>query len=209
MVASAVGVFLFFLVTSLHTDWVLLEWYLYPVALHVIFLASIEVPGDNNGSKKTALKCATLICAFGCVALIGVRNSRLAYHQGALVDAARRMQSFFASDPRAVIAMGDRAGAVGQALPNRLIQLEGLVMDHAYLEAFRSARSLSDVFDHYHVDYYIATGARRESDGCYTTWEPSQAGRDSFRLESHICAPVVMTFTLDGNTTTVFRLKKG
>jgi hypothetical protein len=208
ILASVAGILLFFLVTSLHTDWPLLEWYLYPVALHAIFLAFLDAPAAADGKNgDLAIGIATMICALACVSLVGVRDSRLAYHQGALVEAARRLQRLFADDPRAVIAMGDRAGAVGQALPNRLIQLEGLVMDREYLETFRRAQSISDVLDRYGVDYYIATGARLESDGCYTTWEPSQAGADSFRLESHVCAPVVATFTLDGNTTVVFRLR--
>jgi hypothetical protein len=92
-------------------------------------------------------------------------------------------------------------------LPNRVIQLEGLVMDKAFLGYLRHATSIMDVLKRYGVDY-VATGPRVQAESCYLTSEPSQAGDDSFKLKSRVCAPVVDTFTLDGYATVVFRTNK-
>jgi hypothetical protein len=132
----------------------------------------------------------------------------MAEHQGALVQAAQRLQLLFAKQPDAVIAMGDRAGSVGQLLPNRLIQLEGLVMDSKFLENLHHSKSIAELLKKYDVHYYVATGSRRNDDGCYTTWEPSQSRGDSFKLESRLCAPVVDAFTIDGYTTIVFDVSR-
>lgn len=204
---SVLGVLLFYVVISLHSDWNILEWYLYPIALHLIFVSTVARTSKPIRSFGL-LKATAVACAVGSLVLVGFRNSRMAEHQGALVEAAQRLQRLFANEPDATIAMGDRAGAVGQALPNRLIQLEGLVMDSDYLTGLRHSGSIMEILKRYNVHYYIATTSSRNDDGCYTTWEPSQSRGDSFKLQSRVCAPVVATFTLDGYTTVVFDVSK-
>ena len=71
----------------------------------------------------------------------------------------------------------------------------------------RHVTSIMDVLKRYGVDY-VATGPRVQAESCYLTSEPSQAGDDSFKLKSRVCAPVVDTFTLDGYATVVFRTNK-
>jgi hypothetical protein len=133
-----------------------------------------------------------VVCAVASLAFLGVRNARLAERENAMVEAGLRLRNLLAAEPTAVIAMGDRAGAVGELLPNRLIQPEGLVMDKAYLvDYLRRSKSIIDIIRRYSVDYYVATPARPGGLGCYVTREPETAGEDSFQLTSRLCAPLI------------------
>jgi hypothetical protein len=202
---SLLGVPLYCTVISIHSDWMIWEWYLFPTALHVIFLTLLDA--QHPAASSNRLGYATMLCALASLAFVGVRNARLAMHENAMVEAGLRLRDLLAAEPDAVIAMGDRAGAVGELLPNRLIQLEGLVMDKAYLTYLRQSTSLTDIFRRYGVDYYVATAARSDGAGCFVTSEPEKAGADSFHLSSRLCAPVVASFTLDGYNTLLFDVR--
>jgi len=60
-----------------------------------------------------------------------------------------------------VYAMGDRAGLVSYLSGQKMIQLEGLVMDKNYLENINRQESLNFVLNNYNVDYYITAYAKR------------------------------------------------
>lgn len=208
---SALGVLLFYSVNSVISDWPILAWYLYPMALHLILLAVLDRTASNAPRWMTLslpLRVLAASCALGALGMVGFRNVRHAGHQEAVMLAAERIQRIVSGQPGATIAMGDRAGAVGEIVPNRVVQLEGLVMDRDYINRLHQSKSINELLRGYKVDYYVATNPRAENDGCYTVWEPGESRGESFRLEGRICATVVASFTLDGWHTVVFRLRE-
>lgn len=201
---SATGVVGYFLLNSLRSDWGIEEWYLYPVALHVILLAFGSTYYTDSPIRHSSLQIATLALAVAAFFLVPFRDALYARRQAPLVEAARLIKDRFAGDGSAVFAMGDRAGAVGEVLPNRLVQLEGLVMDRKFLQDMRSASSILSVLKDYGVDYYIATAPRPMGHDCYATSEPSQSHGYSMKLHSVVCAPIAADFTVAGAHTVVF-----
>jgi hypothetical protein len=101
------------------------EWYLYPVALHVILLTFGSAHADIP-IRRSSLQFATLALAATAFVLVPFRDELYARRQAPLVEAARLLKDRFAGDGSAVFAMGDRAGAVGELLPNRLIPPLGI-----------------------------------------------------------------------------------
>jgi len=102
--------------------------------------------------------------------------------------------------------MGDRAGAVGEYLPNRLVQLEGLVMDRHFLDSLRRADSILPVLKEYGVSYYVATNPVPGANGCFITTEPAQSKGYSHRVRTTLCQKIVGDFWVDGWHTVVFRI---
>jgi hypothetical protein len=107
-----------------------------------------------------------------------------------------------------VYAMGDRAGTPGYLLHEPLIQLEGLVMDEAFLANIRKQRPLAEVLHEYGVRYYIATNPV-ESRGCWLTAEPLVAGPDAPHMHGIFCMQPVAEFPHSGYNTVIFDLRAG
>jgi hypothetical protein len=104
-----------------------------------------------------------------------------------------------------VYAMGDRAGTPGFLLPEPLIQLEGLVMDKAFLANIRRQRPLPEVLHEYAVRYYIAINPV-VSHGCWLTAEPLVAGPDAPHMRGTFCIQPVAAFPHSGFNTVIFDL---
>ena len=89
---------------------------------------------------------------------------------------ARRLQEFSRQHP-GVYAIGDVAGTPRWMFKQPIVQLEGLVMSHAFIDRIRRRQSLGQVFRDYHVNYYVATapwGADKlDKNGCHEFLEPS------------------------------------
>jgi hypothetical protein len=69
----------------------------------------------------------------------------------------------FMEDKDGIVAMGDRAGLIGYLINNPIIHLEGLVMNHKFLDYIKSG-NLYNVFKDYNVDYYITITAEEIND---------------------------------------------
>jgi hypothetical protein len=90
-------------------------------------------------------------------------------------------------------------------LSSPMIQLEGLMMERAYLDRLRAQPRLGTVLREYGVRYYVSSDATLEG-GCYRTSEPSQAGPDSAHMVGVFCQQPVATFDHEGFTTRVFEV---
>jgi hypothetical protein len=102
--------------------------------------------------------------------------------------------------------MGDRAGRVGFLVPNRVIQLEGLVGAPDLLHAIAARANLLDVLRARGVRYYIGT-RMDESAGCFLGEEPKimQSGAASPRMTGRFCsAPVLRQVDNRGVVTMIF-----
>ena len=99
--------------------------------------------------------------------------------------------------------MGDRSGTAAYLASSPIIQLEGLMMDEAYLQKLRAQPPLSSVLRNYGVTYYISSGAMLKG-GCYEVSEPLQAGPDSAHMSGIFCQQPVATFLHDGVSTRIF-----
>jgi hypothetical protein len=107
-----------------------------------------------------------------------------------------------------IYAMGDRAGTPGYLLHEPLIQLEGLVMDKAFLTNIREQRPLAEVLREHGVRYYIATNPV-ESHGCWLTAEPLIAGPDAPHMRGTFCIQPVAEYPHSGFNTVIFDLADG
>ncbi len=74
-------------------------------------------------------------------------------------------------------AIGDVAGTPRWIFNQPIVQLEGLVMSHAFIDRIRRRQSLGQVFRDYHVNYYVATAPwdadKLDKNGCREFLEPS------------------------------------
>ena len=199
------GALLFYVTTSLRSDWMIWPWYEYPLALHVASLATLG-PLGRLPRFATGLGLASIGSVVLALLLVVPRNAHEAARESSMVRAALELRSRLADQPEAVLAMGDRAGAVGEYLPNRVVQLEGLVMDKRFLDSLHTAHSILPLLRQYGVTYYIATNPRLRDDGCFATVEPAQSKGDSPRVETTICGGVAHEFWVDGWHTVVFRI---
>jgi hypothetical protein len=86
-----------------------------------------------------------------------------------------------------------------------LIQLEGLVIDKAFLANIRAERPLAEVLHEYGVRYYIATNSV-ESHGCWLTSEPLVAGPDAPHMRGTFCMKPVAEFPHSGYNAVIFDL---
>jgi hypothetical protein len=204
---SAASVAAYYAVTSLRSDWTVLQWYEYPFALHLMALVLVDIPETELLGARRWIAYAATASAVVALTLIGIRNVAQGERQTTMYATAQAIKKFLADKPYAVVAMGDRAGYVGSALPNRVIQLEGLVMDRQFLETMRQATSLRPVLDHYGVNYYITTNPIAYGASCYLTWEPAQSKGDSVRVRNDICDKIVFEYLRDGFRTVVFEVR--
>jgi hypothetical protein len=98
--------------------------------------------------------------------------------------------------------MGDRSGTPGYMVSSPMIQLEGLMMDRAYLDRLRIQPPLDSVLREC-GKYYVSSEATF-NDGCYRTREPLQAGPDSARMIGIFCQQPIAIFTHEGIITRIF-----
>ena len=87
-----------------------------------------------------------------------------------------------------------------------VVQLEGLMMDKAFLEQIRGQRNVVDALNAYHVHYYIATNPQAVN-GCEAVREPVQAGPTSKVMRGTLCQAPVYAFTFCGTRTLVFDME--
>ncbi len=176
---------------SLLSDWPLWIWYLYPfltAALGVfLILGTRQETWWIKGSRFAPAIIA--LAAFLVAARSAAHAIQVAIHpkdqQYEIYYASRDLQTFAATHP-GIYAMGDRAGMIGYMLHDPVVQLEGLVMDKAFLQNIRKERDLSETLKSYNVRYYIANNPE-SLNGCLSVREPVQAGPTSHTMHGTFC----------------------
>ncbi len=175
------------------SDWPLWYWYFYPLVLASMgSLAAwtARYPLSSRQWSRLAIGAAVLIA--GYTAAFHIHHPP---RKNPDLLLAREVADFAKTHPD-IYAMGDRSGTVGYLLPSRLIQLEGLTMDRAYLQRLRTQPSLQAMLHEYKVRYYISANAVVEN-GCYLVREPAQAGPDSARMSGAFCQTPLAVFSHD------------
>jgi hypothetical protein len=87
----------------------------------------------------------------------------------------------FLQGKNGIIAIGDAAGEPGYFIDNPVIQLEGLVMDHKYLEEIKKGDFIS-ILENYNVDYYVTiTSIKKDSAWHFT--EPWNHHKNIINME--------------------------
>jgi hypothetical protein len=205
--------FLFLVALSVLSDWPIWSWYSYPLVASGMGASALLLAADSPLAERVvrALRwpaLALLVLVWFTFVVSRWGNARRPDKVGysiylEAVDIAR----FDGTHP-GVYAMGDRAGTPGYLLHEPLIQLEGLVMDKAFLGNIRSQRSLAEVLREYGVRYYIATNPV-QSDGCWLTAEPLVAGPDAPHMSGKFCMQPIAQFPHSGYNTVIFDLAAG
>jgi hypothetical protein len=182
------------------SDWPLWYWYFYPLLLSS-FGCMAALAARFRPSRRTwvvSAVCVTVV-SLGYTAAYNVLHPP---RKNALFLAAQDIAQFAETHP-GVYGMGDRSGTAGYMLSSPMLQLEGLMMDRAYLDRLRTQPPLDSVLSEYGVKYYVSSDATFE-DGCYRTREPLQAGPDSASMLGIFCQQPVAIFTHEGITTRIF-----
>jgi hypothetical protein len=199
---------------SILSDWPIWPWYLYPLigsglgAAALVTAAVADGPGNSGQRLFTMTRLpavALLLVVWIALGLSQWRNSTRLDKLGFSIYLGAVDISKFAQSHPGVYGMGDRAGAPGYLLPDPLVQLEGLVMDKAFLANIRAQRPLQGVLHDYGVRYYVATNPDLQ-DGCWHAAEPLQAGPDSPRMRGTFCMKPLAHFQHSGYHTLIFDL---
>ncbi len=208
---------LFYIQTSLRSDWALWRWYFYPLILSfIMFFAPLNTIADSikfKISQKAQIAALYVILA-GTFILPIIAYNKIVYKthfSPPLFQAGMQIANFAKTHP-GTYAMGDRAGVVGYLLESPIVQLEGLVMDKHYLKLLENSKHIVDILDHYQVDYYIGYNLRlfgydlRQSpNNCFTIVEPSQSGGYSRQIESQLCWEEIFYCKFGNETNRIFQ----
>lgn len=193
------------------SDWHLWSWYVYPFvvatagALLLGFsLLPVRKRLDSGLTRRSMLAA---VCA--AILLFAVVDA----HQSTVVrERNNNCYQFgldlegFARTHEGVYAMGDSAGTASYLIHQPLVQLEGLMMDEAYLDNVRKQRNVEEVLASYNVRYYVVSFPHL-TDGCYQVVEPAQAGPDSMKMRGRLCMAPVAKFDAGGFPLVVFDLQ--
>ena len=210
-ITALISVPIYYLQTSLRSDWRLWFWYFYPLMLSVIMLAiplnRIFVSYNDFNLKIKQLEFlqqSFILFALSVISLFTFNKlNNLNYDPIAV--AGIKILDFEKNNP-GIYAMGDRSGTVGYLLKSPLIQLEGLVMDTKYLNLLEKSSNIEDVLNKYNTSYYIGTALKKNENNCYMVIEPLQSNGYSRRVESQLCWEEVLRFTvkdsIQGDATT-------
>jgi hypothetical protein len=148
--------------------WNIWPWYSYLVAIFMaliiarsVYLAALllELPGQ----RLSAAAAMALIAVWACSRSIDFvrhsmpahpRSSELTFNQATL----KMLDAFFPpSEPRILVAMGDRAGGLAYWGRDRLsvVQTEGLTLDLAYIRARLANRAAEYLEQRFAIDFLI------------------------------------------------------
>lgn len=199
--------FLHLLALTILSDWPLWSWYLYPLVLATmgsLLVAFSRQPRVEHISNRRfgrylPFTAVLVICAFAVVEARRTEISNRCYTYGKDVER-------FAQTHNGIFAMGDASGTAAYLTDRPLIQLEGLVMDRAYLENIRQLRNLNSVLADYGVRYYVSPNPIL-TDGCYHTIEPAEAGRDAPHMQGTFCMKPIAAFQEGHDSLDIFDLQ--
>jgi hypothetical protein len=186
------------------SDWPLWGWYFYAIrpafCISAVVLLSLRPVLYVIQRREVAV----LLMLFSCIKIATSRwdSERT---QTAILQAAVDIEEFSATHP-GIYAMGDRSGTPGYLLSSPLVQLEGLVMDRAFLDEIQNQTPLQDVLERYHVRFYVASTDKPYSQ-CFHAIEPAMAGPAAPHMRSDFCLEPVATFTHNHVETLVYDLQ--
>jgi hypothetical protein len=204
LIAPLIFTPLYFLLLSALTDWCFSDWYFYPVRIAFCAAAAFvfshpAIVAWTNRSTMVQI-CAALIATVVLLSTWWTVNPGQLY----VYQTGADMVEFERTHP-GIYAMGDRAGKVGYLMRNPLVQLEGLVMDKAFVKMMADHRPLLDVLHHYGVKYYIAS-SHSPFTGCFHAVESYQAGPRSPTLQADFCNEPIARFSHGDVETLVYSL---
>ena len=190
------------LLSSSLSDWPMWPWYAYPF---VVATAGAILVGFSRReasqcfrsppARRFAVVAASVtILLFAAVDMRQTSTQRLkknnCYVYATDLDAFSRTHA-------GTYAMGDCAGSPAYVIQQPLVQLEGLVMDRAYLDNIKEQRDLKQVLASYGVRYYLIP-APNLVDGCYRAVEPAKPGPDTLKMRGEFCMPAIASFQQGG-----------
>ncbi len=193
----------YFALLSFRSDWWLSDWYLYPVRVGVACAMALVL----SAPVWQGLLSRTVVQALGALAALAVlmgTSWKVNEGQLAVYQTAAALVEFEKTHP-GIYAMGDRAGKVGYLMRSPVVQLEGLVMDKAYLGFMKRSAPLNEVLRHYKADYYVGS-SHEPFDRCFTAVEPYQSGDRSPKVVGEFCERPVARFTFGGVETLVYKV---
>lgn len=196
---------LYFLLLSALTDWCFSDWYFYPIRIALCASASFVL--SQSTLKDWSTKWFSVQIGAVSIAVVALFSSWWTVNPGQLYvyQAGADMAEFEQTHP-GIYAMGDRAGKVGYLMRSPLVQLEGLVMDKAFVKMMVEQRPLLDVLHHYGVKYYIGS-SHAPFEGCFKAVESYQAGPRSPKLQGQFCEEPIARFTHGDVETLVFEVR--
>ncbi len=202
---------IYYLQTSLRSDWPIWPWYYYPLLLSLLMLAlplnhifcSTKFNISRNLERVFPISVLIVMIFVLFFSYIDV-SKRQGLNADPLHLAGIEILKFEKDHP-GIYAMGDRAGVVGFLLDSPLIQLEGLVMDKNYLTMFEKSNSIEDVLNTYNVDYYVGTDLKKLQNNCFTVIEPVKSGGYSRKIESILCWKEVLMFKIGSKSSYILK----
>lgn len=213
-VSALVFVPIYYYITSIRSDWPIWRWYFYPLVFFLAVLSPTLISWADRfiilAHKRLWIpkSAMTLSVVIGISLVFGYFGyaylPRLTQINSRHFEALQ-LQEFAKSNP-GIYAMGDRAGLASYLMRQPMVQLEGLVMDHEYLQRLETAKDLDSLLRSYNVDYYIGHAWSNRSDGCYMIKEPMFSHGESRNITSKLCWPVVQEVKKrSGDTIKIFK----
>jgi len=199
LVVYLIGTALLYIQNSLRSDWNIWPWYFYPFPVSIL-LASKEAD-FNLKNVAGYYRYAFYIVVITLPVFLLYLFTLTAPREPEVMNTAALKVNEFEKNNKGIYAMGDRAGIVGYLLKSPLVQLEGLVMDTAYLNSLKTEKKVRDLLNNYKTDYYIVSNPKKINDSTYLVSEPSQSHGYSYKLQDTISWPVMMDFIQQSNYT--------
>jgi hypothetical protein len=174
------------------SGWVLFPWYLYFFVMTLGAATALFVVRLRRWDALRSIGIPLGAVIFGFLLLVLVKVETPDPAQQAAPANAAQLRAFAAANP-GVYAMGDAAGAPAWVMGQPIVQLEGLVMSHDFLDRIRDQQPLQQVFRDYHVDYYVMMRPISEQDGCrgFSEPNPAQASPRARHMSMTTCTPPV------------------
>ena len=196
---------LYFVLLSGLTDWCFSDWYFYPI--RIAFCAAAAFVLSHPGVANRVAQWGRWQVGAVLIATLALLTSWWTMNSGQLYvyQTGADIAEFERAHP-GIYAMGDRAGKVGYLMRSPLIQLEGLVMDKAFVKMMAERRPLLDVLHHYGVKYYIGS-SHAPFTGCFEAVESYQAGPTSPTLKSRFCEEPIARFMHGDVETLVYEIR--
>ena len=177
--STALGAQVLYLSTQ--SGWYVWSWYLYlvPFVFLLALVLLLDAPSRRLDGRRW-VKLLPLTAAVLVVLPACARHLEIALEPGdpdsSFIAHARVTASWIDDHlpPDAVLAMGDRAGSLGYLVDRPVVQLEGLVESHEYLEALRAGTVAGFLRDHRVTHLVIDSDPSEQpgASGCVEHSEP-------------------------------------
>jgi hypothetical protein len=178
------------------SGWSLFPWYFYLFFMALGVAAALLTAQLTHWSPRRWVAIA--VGAVVSVGMVRVLIGGLTPDpwQVEIAAVAERLQVFSLDHP-GVYAMGDAAGTPTWLTRTPVVQLEGLMMSHAFLDRIRQRQPLRQVFEDYGVNYYVSVRDEgTDAGGCLRFSEPNseQASPRAPAMSATICGAPVEAF---------------